>query len=55
MKIERMLFIIVDVLYRLLVTLYGQIPNGVRTSAIEELNTVRHELYVIGVDKDEKA
>lgn len=55
MRLDRMLFKIVDVLYRLLVSLYGQIPDGVRTSCIEELNTVRHEMYVIGADKDEKA
>ena len=50
----RMMFIIVDVLYTLLVSLYGEIPNGVRTKAIEDLNTVRHELYVMGADKNKK-
>ena len=54
MRLDRMLFIIVDILYRLLVTLHGQIPDGIRTSAIEELNTVRHEMYVIGADKNEQ-
>lgn len=52
MRIERMLFIIVRALYQLLIVLYGDIPNGVRTNNIMELKTVIDELSVKGADKE---
>lgn len=48
MSLIDVLFIIVKVLYRLLIALYGDVPNGVRNDGIAELNKVIEELKAMG-------